>query len=72
MKEAISALMASRKSIVGFGAIVLIGLVYFFGEGDVATRVTAMGAIATIAATIIHAIGQEDAAAKANGTGGAP
>lgn len=58
------ALAASRKSIVGLGAILICGAVYFFGHGEVAEKVTFIGAIAGVAATIINAIGNEDAAAK--------
>lgn len=64
MIAALSALLASRKSIVGIGGLILVGLVYFFGEGDWAAKSTAMAAIAGIAVSIITAIGREDAAEK--------
>ena len=66
--SAFQALLASRKSIVGVGALVLVGLVYFFTDGDLTSKSVAMGAVASIAMTIIHAVGAEDAAAKGAST----
>ena len=60
----IVSLLGSRKTIVGALALVLVGLVYFFGHGDEQSKSVAMGAIAAVASTIIHAIGREDAAEK--------
>ena len=57
-------LFQSRKSWVGAIALVLVGLVYFFGHGDETARSVAMGTIAAIASAIITAIGKEDAAEK--------
>lgn len=65
MIQAMALLLASRKSIVGFGAIVLVGLVYFFGDGDPAAKSATIISIGGVAATIINAIGKEDAAEKA-------
>ncbi len=64
MMKAFAALFASRKSIVGAVGVVLIGLIYFFGEGDWASKSTAMGTVAGIIIAIITAIGREDAAEK--------
>lgn len=60
----ILSLLGSRKSWVGALALVLVGLVYFFGHGDEQAKSVAMGSIAAIASTIINAIGKEDAAEK--------
>jgi mevalonate pyrophosphate decarboxylase len=57
-------LYQSRKSIVASVALVLVGLVYFFGHGDENARIAAMGSIAGIAIAIITAIGREDSAEK--------
>jgi len=62
----IQALMGSRKSVVGAGAMVLVGLVYFFGRGELTEKMTVMAAVSGIAVSIITAIGKEDAAAKAS------
>ena len=55
-------LFQSRKSIVGVGALVLVGLVYFLAPGGWPEKSTAMATIAGIAVSIITAIGKEDAA----------
>ena len=65
MKSAFLALLASRKSLVGLGALALVGAVFLLTDGDVTAKSTAMAAVAGVAMTIIHAIGQEDAASKA-------
>lgn len=62
----ILSLVKSRKSIVGVVALILCGLVYFFGPGNWEEKSVAMASIAGISASIIRAIGDEDAAEKAS------
>lgn len=60
----LAGLIASRKSLVGSGALVLIGLENFFGHGAWAEKSVVIGTIGSVAIAIITAIGKEDAASK--------
>lgn len=64
--QSLLTLTASRKSIVGAIAMLIVGGIYFFDHTDPASKSSAMMSVAGIAISIIHAIGAEDAGSKAS------